>query len=62
MSSTYGRKFDSLAHWWAIVENLHDEEHPDRDDCGGVGGCTAMRIAVRLEQQMIDTLEEWRVR
>jgi hypothetical protein len=58
----YGAKFDALAQTWRVIENVHDEEHPDRSECGGVGGCTMMAVAVRLERQMIEALEEWRTR
>jgi hypothetical protein len=58
--SEYGAQFDRLAQRWAVVENEHDKIHADRDRCGGVGGCTMMHTAVRLEQEMIDALEEWR--
>lgn len=58
--SAYGAEFDRLAHRWAIIENEHDREHPDRDRCGGVGGCSMMFAAVTLEHEMIDALESWR--
>jgi hypothetical protein len=58
--SRYGAKFDSLADQWAVLERLHDEQHPDRDQCGGVGGCSMMRAATDLEHRMIDELEKWR--
>lgn len=60
--SGYGPKFDRLAAEWRVIENAHDREHPTRNECGGVGGCTMMRVATRLEQDMIEALEEWRVR
>ena len=60
--STYGRAFDDLAEQWATLEAGHDLVHPDRSQCGGVGACPAMRLAVDLEQSMIKWLEEWRVR
>lgn len=62
MSSPYGAQFDRLADQWAALENLHDVEHPDRDTCGGVGGCSMMSAKVRLEQEMIEALHEWRSR
>lgn len=58
--SGYGAEFDRLAHRWAIIENEHDREHPDRNECGGVGGCTMMRVAHDLETRMMDVLETWR--
>lgn len=60
--SIYGDEFDRLAETWRVIENEHDKQHPDRSKCGGVGGCTMMRAAVDLEQEMIDRLEEWRTR
>lgn len=58
--SKYGRAFDALADEWRVIENAHDREHPDRGECGGVGGCTMMFIATRLEQDMIEALVAWR--
>lgn len=58
--SAYGAAFDKLAEQWAVIENAHDEIHPDRGDCGGVGRCSMMHTAVRLEQEMVDALDEWR--
>lgn len=60
--SRYGRKFDELADRWAAFEAEHDLVHPNRSDCGGVGGCSMMRHAHDLETQMNDALDEWRVR
>lgn len=60
--SAYGAKFDGLAQRWAVIENEHDRHHPDRNECGGVGGCSMMFAATGLEQEMIDALEEWRER
>ena len=60
--SVYGAEFDRLAHEWKVIENAHDREHPDRNQCGGVGGCTMMRAAVDLEHTMLDALEKWRRR
>lgn len=58
--SVYGARFDSLAATWQFIENEHDKEHPDRNQCGGVGGCSLMMTAVRLQHEMIDALTEWR--
>jgi hypothetical protein len=58
--SEYGPGFDRLAVEWRVIENAHDREHPDRDQCGGVGGCTMMRVATQLEQDMVEELAEWR--
>lgn len=58
--STYGAEFDRLAEVWSVLESEHDRHHPDRNECGGVGGCTMMRAAVDLEHDMIDALEAWR--
>jgi len=60
--SIYGEEFDQLAAEWRTLENAHDREHPDRGDCGGVGGCTAMLLAVDLQHRMMDALWEWRTR
>lgn len=56
----YGAEFDDLAHRWAILENEHDREHPDRNQCGGVGGCSLMFAAKGLADEMIAALTEWR--
>ena len=58
----YGAEFDRLAAEWRVIENAHDREHPDRGECGGVGGCTMMRAAVDLEHRMVDALDGWRKR
>lgn len=58
----YGSQFDRLAEQWRVLENLHDEQHPDRSRCGGVGGCSMMMGAHVLEGKMIDALHEWRTR
>ena len=58
--SEYGAEFDRLANRWKVIENEHDKDHPDRSQCGGVGECSMMYVAVRLEQEMIDSLGEWR--
>jgi hypothetical protein len=60
--SVYGAPFDSLVDRWAVLENEHDKQHPDRGQCGGVGGCSMMFAAVGLEQEMIDVLDAWRRR
>lgn len=60
--SQYGNRFDSLAERWRVIENEHDEQHPDRGDCGGVGGCSMMYAATHLEQKMIESLTDWRER
>jgi hypothetical protein len=60
--SEYGATFDRLARRWAVVENEHDRHHPDRGQCGGVGGCSMMFAAVGLQDEMIDALGEWRMR
>lgn len=58
--SEYGAPFDRLVAEWRVIENAHDREHPNRSECGGVGVCIMMRVAVRLEQDMVDALTEWR--
>lgn len=60
--SQYGEQFDRLADRWAVLEQEHDKIHPQRDQCGGVGGCSLMFVAHRMEQDMIDLLETWRRR
>lgn len=34
----------------------HDAVHPDRNDCGGVGGCGLMRAEHDAEVEIIDVL------
>jgi hypothetical protein len=60
--SAYGAEFDRLAERWAVIENEHDRHHPDRNECGGVGGCSMMFAAVGLQHEMVDALKEWRQR
>jgi hypothetical protein len=60
--SAYGAKFDNKAERWSVLEAEHDRQHPDRNECGGVGGCSMMFAAVTLEQEMIAALKEWRKR
>lgn len=60
--SQYGAEFNEQAERWRVIENEHDRLHPDRDECGGVGGCSMMLAAVRLEHEMIESLVEWRQR
>lgn len=62
MASVYGTEFDRLAKTWATLEHEHDRQHPDRDRCGGVGGCSMMFAAHDLATQMIDALDAWRRR
>lgn len=54
--SRYGAGFDRKVRQWSVLENEHDRYHPDREDCGGVGGCSMMFAAGRLEQEMIEAL------
>jgi len=30
----------------------HDKQHPDKDQCGGVGSCLMMRTEVEAEQEL----------
>jgi hypothetical protein len=60
--SEYGAAFDELARTWRTIEDAHDKQHPDRDQCGGVGGCSMMFAAVGLEHEMVQELTEWRLR
>ncbi|MGI5223587.1 hypothetical protein [Actinoallomurus sp. CA-142502] len=59
-ASRYDAEFDRLADRWRAIEDEHDQIHPDRDDCGGVGACVMMRAAHDLETRMQDALESWR--
>ena len=56
----YGSTFDALADRWAALETEHDKQHPDRNECGGVGACSMMFAAHDLETRMIAELEQWR--
>lgn len=58
--SRYGATFDALADRWAAFELEHDQVHPDRGDCGGVGACEMMARAFDLREAMRDALEQWR--
>jgi hypothetical protein len=60
--SRYGAQFDALADRWAALEAEHDQVHPERSECGGVGACSMMYRAHELETEMTDALEEWRTR
>ena len=59
-ASRYGSTFDQWADEWARLENEHDKMHPDRSQCGGVGGCPMMREAVDNERVLMDQLHLWR--
>ena len=59
--SRYGKTFDDLVERWALLEREHDEVHPDRDECGGVGGCSMLHRSVELRQLMVDALVDWRL-
>jgi hypothetical protein len=59
--SCYGSDFDRLADRWRALEYEHDQVHPDRNDCGGVGGCSMMRAAHDLKTQMGEQLATWRL-
>lgn len=58
--SEYGAEFDERASTWAVLETEHDKMHPDRSQCGGVGGCSMMAAAHDVEVEIMDALEEWR--
>lgn len=60
--SRYGAIFDDRADEWARLENDHDKMHPDRSQCGGVGGCPMMAAAVDNEHALIELLEKWRAK
>lgn len=36
----------------------HDTVHPDKDECGGVGGCLMMRTEVVQQHQLEDYLHQ----
>ena len=59
-ASRYGAEFDRLADRWRVLEDQHDQIHPNRSDCGGVGGCSLMFAAHDLTTQMEDQMEDWR--
>lgn len=40
----------------ADVVRGHDAVHPDRNDCGGFGGCALMRAEHDAEQEITDAL------
>ncbi len=61
-ASRYGAAFDALADRWAALEREHDVIHPDRNECGGVGGCPMMRRAVEIMQDMEQLLDDWRLK
>lgn len=60
-TSRYGAQFDQLADRWKSLEYEHDQVHPDRGDCGGVGGCSMMAAGHDLETQMIEQMDDWRL-
>jgi hypothetical protein len=60
--SEYGGKFDSAARRFQVLEAEHDKIHPDRSECGGIGGCSLMLAAHDLKTEMIDAINEWRLR
>lgn len=35
----------------------HDAVHPDRNDCGGVGGCAIMRAEFDTREAVVDSIE-----
>lgn len=41
----------------ADVVRGHDAVHPDRNDCGGVGGCALMRAEVATERDVLAALK-----
>jgi hypothetical protein len=60
--SQYGAAFDRKAERWAAIEEEHDRQHPDRNECGGVGGCSMMYASHVLRREMVEALDEWRSR
>lgn len=59
-ASIYGPEFDALAYLWAAFEREHDQVHPDRGECGGIGACELMAHAHDLMSNMEDALTAWR--
>lgn len=55
--SRYGYVFDKTVDTWAVLETEHDNIHPNRSDCGGLGACTMMRAAHDVKARMMDELE-----
>jgi len=53
-----------VASYEAALETLmdlyqaHDRQHPDKDQCGGVGTCLMMRTEVDSEQELERMLRE----
>lgn len=41
----------------ADVVRAHDAVHPDRNACGGVGGCAIMRAEHNAEEEVTDALD-----
>lgn len=58
--SKYGIEFDQTVSAWATLENEHDQIHPDRSKCGGVGACSMMLRAHQRQTDLMDLLDEWR--
>jgi hypothetical protein len=42
----------------SVVVRGHDAVHPDRNDCGGVGGCALMRAEVDAERVLLEVLQD----
>lgn len=40
----------------ADIVRGHDAVHPDRNECGGVGGCGLLRAEADAEEQVIEAL------
>lgn len=62
LTSDYGPEFDRAANRWRALEREHDRIHPDRNECRGVGACSMMRAAYDIQMEMVDALNEWRLR
>lgn len=43
---------------WENVLHGHDAVHPDRNACGGVGGCALMALEYDSRTKVVDMLEE----
>lgn len=42
---------------YADVVIGHDAVHPDRNDCGGVGGCALMRAEHDAQEEVTDAVD-----
>lgn len=47
---------DQLRQYGDVIRG-HDAVHPDRDVCGGVGGCGLMRAEAEIMEEIRDRLD-----